>query len=52
MPGLLPLRPGFPPVGTEQRIRVLDQLWQRLVRFGLAVQVFGNGRVAVDVVEL
>ena len=51
MPGLLPLRPGLPPVGAEQRIGVLNQLRQRLMRFGLAVQVFGNGRVAVDVVE-
>ena len=40
------------PVGTQQRVGLLHQGGQWLVGFGLAVQVLGHFRLAVQVIQL
>ena len=40
------------PIGTQQRISLLHQGWQRLVGFCLAVQVLRHLGLAVDVIQL
>lgn len=47
-----PVVPRLAPVRPEQRVGILHQLRQRFVRLGLAVEILGHRRIAVDVVEL